>query len=166
MLELVGDRAAVGLAELRQNVGERLARHVDTQDRRGNARLQLRRELRLEPQRLERRVADGLRPERVEPCGEVAVRAVRLDERHGRSDPAEQLRIGRGLRDRNGDRRRVRGLGVAVPLRGCGGRQGLEQACDPRVGRDQPESPLSKSARHSDGTASGFSRYSSSRARA
>ena len=92
VLELVGDRAAVGLRELRQDVGERLARDVHAQDRRGDARLQLGRQLRLEAQRLERRVADRLRAERVEPGREVPVRAVRLDERHRGRDAAEQLR--------------------------------------------------------------------------
>ncbi len=95
VLELVGDRAAVHLGELGQHVGERLAGHGDAQHRRGDARLQLGRQLRLEPQRLERRVADGLGAERVEPRGEMPVRAVRLDERHRGGDAAEQLQVGR-----------------------------------------------------------------------
>ena len=94
VLELVGDRSAVRLAELRQHVGERLARHVHAQVRGRDARLQLGRQLRLEPQRLQRRIADGLRSERVEARREVAVCAVRLDERHRGGDPAEQLRVG------------------------------------------------------------------------
>ena len=95
MLDLVRDRAAVGLAEERQHIGERLAGDVHAKDGRRDARLQLGRELRLEPQRLERRVADRLGAERVEPCGEVAVRAVRLHERHRRGDAAEELGVGR-----------------------------------------------------------------------
>ena len=60
MLDLVRDRPAVGLGELRQHVGERLAGHMHPQDRCGDPRLQLGRQLRLEAERLERRVADRL----------------------------------------------------------------------------------------------------------
>src|SRR5205823_2827848 len=82
VLDFVGDRPAVRLAEAGQRVGERLGRDVETKERRRDARLELRRQLRDETLRIERRVADGLRAERIEPRGEVAVHAVRLDERH------------------------------------------------------------------------------------
>src|SRR4051812_3128595 len=80
MLELVGDRAAVRLRELREDIGERLSGNVNAEHGRGDLRLQLRRQLRFETKRLERRVADGLRPERIEPSSEMPVRAMRLDE--------------------------------------------------------------------------------------
>ena len=95
VLDLVGDRPAVGLGEPRQHVGERLAGDGDAQDGGGDARLQLGRQLRLEAQRLERGIADRLGAERVEPRREVAVGAVRLDERHRGGDAAEELRVGR-----------------------------------------------------------------------
>ena len=62
VLDLVRDRAAVGLAELRQDVCERLAREVDAEVAGRDPRLQLGRQLRLETARLERRVADGVDP--------------------------------------------------------------------------------------------------------
>ena len=90
VLDLVRDRAAVDLLEPRQDVGERLARNLDAEQRRRDLRLQLGRERRLQHLRLERRVADRLGAERVEAGGEMAVRAVRLHERHRRGDAAEQ----------------------------------------------------------------------------
>jgi len=58
VLDLIGDRAAVGLAQVRQRVGERRPRHVHAQDLRGD----LRHQLGGEPDLLgfERRVALGL----------------------------------------------------------------------------------------------------------
>ena len=165
VLELVGDRAAVRLGELRQDVGERLAGNVHAQHRRGDPRLQLGRQLRLEAQRLERRVADRLRSERVEPRGEMAVRAVRLDERHRRRDAAEQLRRRAAPARQPG----WRGAARAAPRYGrCRRSRGSfsSRRAIPGCVATSSESPLSKSARHSDGTASGFSRYSSSSARA
>ena len=55
VLELVRDRAAVRLRELRQDVGERLAGNVHAQHRGRDLRLELGRQLRLEAERLERR---------------------------------------------------------------------------------------------------------------
>ena len=94
VLELVRDRAAVGLCELGQHLGERRAGGRDPEDRGGDPRLQLGRQLRLEPKRLERRVSDRLRAERVEAGSEVAVCPVGLDERHRGGDAAEQLCVG------------------------------------------------------------------------
>ena len=174
VLELVRDRPAVGLGEPGQHVGERAAGDGDAQDGGGDTRLELGRQLRLEAQRLERGIADRLGAERVEPRCEVAVGAVRLDERHRGRDAAEQLRI---------RRRRLRGCGsglggrcrraavaaaacVAVAAVRLGGRSFSSRRAMPGWDATSCESPLSKSARHSEGTASGFSRYSSSRARA
>ena len=140
VLELVRDRAAVGLGELRQHVGERLAGHRHAQHRGGDARLQLRRQLRLEAQRLERRVADRLGAERVEPRREVTVGAVRLDERHRGGDAAEQLRVrlraAAGAAGAATAARRLVAVAGAVPLP-LAARQRLEQARDPGVGRDE-----------------------------
>ena len=120
-----------------------------------DARLQLRRELRLHALGLERGIAGRLGAERVEPGREMAVRPVRLDERHRRGDAAEQL---------------VVDLGGAAPAatpssparsrhRSCAaraaGRAGLQS-------EQLPSSAASKSERHSSGTDDGFSRYCSS----
>ena len=111
VLDLVGDRAAVGLAQVRQRVGQRRARHVRAQDLRGD----LAHDLLGQPERLgvERRVALGLGAERVEPRGQVAVRAVRLDQRRGGLDGLQQLLA----------RRRRRPRGRAPPRRGAGARR-------------------------------------------
>ena len=92
VLDLVGDRAAVGLAQARDDVGERLARHADAQDRGRDLGHDLGRQV----QRLgvERRVALGLGAERIEPRGEVAVRAVGLDQRHRGLDRLQELEVG------------------------------------------------------------------------
>ena len=93
VLDLVGDRAAVGLLEVRQGVGERVARDGDAQDRRGDLPHQLRSQVhRL---RVERRVAARRRAERVEPRGEMAVHPVRLDDGGGGLDGLEQDLAGR-----------------------------------------------------------------------
>ena len=99
VLDLVGDRAAVRLLQARKRLGERLARDVDAEHGRGDARLELRRQPRQEAHRVERRVADRLGAQRVETCREMAVHAEGLDERHRGRDTAEQLavRLGRRL---------------------------------------------------------------------
>ena len=74
VLDLVGTRTRVGLLQLRQHLGERLARRVHAQQRRGDTGLQLRGQPRLQPFRLQRRVSDRLAPERIEARSEVAVR--------------------------------------------------------------------------------------------
>ena len=73
VLDLIRDRPAVGLAQVRQGVGERRARHVHVQDLRRDLRLHLRRQ----PQRLRVQpgVALGLRAQRVQASREVAVAA-------------------------------------------------------------------------------------------
>jgi hypothetical protein len=143
VLELVRDRAAVGLCELGQDIGEGLPGDGDPQDGRRNASLQLGRQLGLEPERFERRVTDRLGTERIETGREVAVRAVRLDECHRRSDATEQLRVDGGCgrcRCRCRCRRSVRdGCAGLVAIAGAvsGRRQPLEQPGDPRVGGDE-----------------------------
>ena len=105
VLDLVGDRAAVRLAQMRQRLGKRRSRYLDPQDVRGDLLHHLRRQA--DRRRLERRVADGLRAERVEPCSQVTVRAVRLHQRGGRLYVREHL-----LRRR---RARWRRHGLAQP---------------------------------------------------
>ena len=130
VLDLVGDRAHVDLAEARQRIEERLAGDGEAEEPRRDPRLELRRQRRMEPRLVERGVAHRLRPERIEPRGQMPVHAVRLDERHRRGDAAEELGVDLGRRgrrrcgrrslrrrgcDRRGDGRRGLG-GVAVSL--------------------------------------------------
>ena len=129
VLELVGDRAAVGLAHPRQHVEQGLAGDADAQDRGRHAGHQLRRQV--EVLGLDRRVALRLAAERVEAGGEVAVGAVALEQRGGRLDRAEQLLVrgARGGRRRRGAERRRRGGG------GVGG--GERRRVDAEVGGDR-----------------------------
>ena len=76
VLDLVGDRAAVRLAQVRERLGKGRTRYLDPQDVRGDLLHHLRRQA--NRRRLERGVADRLRAERVEPCSQVTVRAVGL----------------------------------------------------------------------------------------
>jgi hypothetical protein len=116
VLDLVGDRAGVHLAQPRQSVGERVAAHVEAEERSGDPCLELRRELRDQALRLERRVARRLRAERIEMRGEMPDHAEGLDERHPGGDAAEQLLVDRRGCGRLGRRRR----------RFCGGRRRLD----------------------------------------
>ena len=115
VLDLVGDRPAVGLPQLRQSLGEGLGGHVEAKEARRDPCLELGRQLRLEPVGVERRVSGRLGAERVDVRGEMAVRSVRLDERHGGGDPAEKHVVGRSLGGRRrGNRRRRLGTVAAV----------------------------------------------------
>ena len=169
VLDLVGHRAAVGLLQPRQRLGERLAADVDAEHRGAGSRAcSSGVSLRLEPQRVERGIADGLRAERVEPRREVTVHAVGLDERHRRGDAAEQLGVGRrcvraGALERRG-RRDAAAWPFPAPAVAAAATRAGARAREAR--RRSSPSPLSKSARHSGGTASGFSRYSSRSRRA
>ena len=148
VLNLIGDRAAVDLAQARIHVGERVALDVEAEQRRRDARHQSGCQLRDQPFRLERRIAVRLGAERVEARTEVPVRAVRLDERHRRRDPADQLVVGdrgccrycrcfgcnRSHRRRLGCGRRLRDRCVTVAAVSL---QALEEAGEPRLGREQ-----------------------------
>ena len=115
VLDLVGDRAAVGLAQVRERVGQRRARHADAEDPRGDLRHHLGRQA--ERLGIERGVALGLGGERVELGREVAVHAVRLDQRDRGLDRLQQRLVGRAARLGGG------GVALAVALDG-GGRGG------------------------------------------
>ena len=141
VLDLVGHRAAVDGAEVRQRLLQRLARDVDAEERGRDALLQLRRQRRDQARLVERRIAERLGAERVEAGREVAVHAVRLDERHRRGDGAEQrlvdLRCGRLRRCRHGcrsgrcDDLGGMAVGAVVPL------ERLQQAQQSRMRRDE-----------------------------
>ena len=165
VLDLVGDRAAVDVAQRRQRLEQRLARDVDAEQLRRDPRLELRRQRRDQPCLVEGGIAERLGAERVEPRGEVAVHPVRLDERHRGGDGAEQRLVDRRARGvaRSGAGG-ASGLGAAV---GAGGRGRRRRVPLPRSSvsssRSRPGcaatsslSPLSKSSRHSSGTASGI----------
>ena len=117
VLDLVGDRAAVGLAQVRERVGERGARDPDAEDPRGDLGHHLGREA--ERLGIERGVALGLGVERVELGREVAVHAVRLDQRDRGLDGLQQRLVGRAGR--------LGGLAVALDGRGRGGRGRLRR---------------------------------------
>ena len=137
VLDLVGHRPAVGPAQVREDLGERVARDVDAEDRRRDLLHDLGREA--EALRLERGIADGLRAERIEMRGEMAVRAERLDERGAGSDSREEVLVAAEQRRR---RRRCSG-GRCRCDRGLGGRRAailvelLQQPREARVRRDQ-----------------------------
>jgi hypothetical protein len=129
VLDLVGDRPAVDLAQPREDVRQRLALDVDAEDRGGDLLLELGRQRNGELRLLERRVPERLRTERVEAGREVAVGADRVDERHRRRNGLEQLGVADGARDDlfHGLGRRRRRLGRGFGLgRGftLGGRRG------------------------------------------
>ena len=98
MLDLVGDRAAVGVAHPRQRVEQGLALDSDPQDRGRDPRHQLRGQV--EVLGLERGIALGLAAERVDAGGEVAVGAVGLEQRGRRLHGLQQLAVGLGRGDR------------------------------------------------------------------
>ena len=167
VLDLVGTRAAVRLAKPRQHVGQRLTGDVDAKNVGRDQLLELGRQLRLQAFRLEGRVADRLRAERVEPCGEVPMGAVGLDERHRRCDRAQEGLVRRGAAG-------SAGAGGASAAAAGGAGAGavatwpLPSSSRSSTSRARPGwvatsslAPLSNSVRHSLGTASGFSRYCS-----
>jgi hypothetical protein len=78
VLDLVGDRPAIGLAHAGQHLQESLALDPDPQDRRRDLGHELGRQAQVLG--LERRIARRLRPQRIEPRGQVAVRAVGLEQ--------------------------------------------------------------------------------------
>ena len=96
VLDLVGNRAAVDLAQRGQRLAQRLAGHVHAQQRGRNPRLQLGCERRDQPCLVERGIAERLRAERIEARGEMAVHPMGLDERHRRGDTAEERLVDLG----------------------------------------------------------------------
>ena len=91
MLELVGHRAAVGLAHPGEGLQQGLAGDADAEDRGGDAGHQLGGEV--EALGLDRGVALGLGAERVEAGGEVPVGAVSLQQGGGCLDRLEELLV-------------------------------------------------------------------------
>ena len=171
VLDLVGHRAAVDLAEVRQRLLQRLAGDVDAEERGGNALLQLGRQRRDQPRLVQRRVAERLGAERIEAGGEVAVHAMGLDERHRRGDGADQRLVDLG---RAGVGRRRSAAGASAAGAGAGEAGAATSAAgwplapsrssvssrrsSPGCEATRSLSPLSKSSRHSAGTPSGSSR--------
>ena len=133
VLDLVGDRPAVGLAQMGQRLGQRRARDVHAQDLGGDPRHQLRGQA----QRLgvERRVALGLAAERVQVGGEVAVRAVSLEQRGGGLDGDHDLLVALGIGLRPGTRPGA-GAAGAGRRRRRGGRSAAAGSADAEIGED------------------------------
>jgi hypothetical protein len=84
VLDLVGARSHVHLTQPRERLEQRVAGDVEAQQARRDPRLELGRQRGDEPGLVERGVAHRLRAERIESRSEVAVHAIRLDERHRR----------------------------------------------------------------------------------
>ncbi len=139
VLDLVRDRAAVGLDEVRQRLGERLSGDVEAEDRGRDARLQLEGQRRLGAVGLERGIADGLGSEGVEPRREVTERAVGADELGRGRDGAQELRVDlcrrRGSRRHGGRRCGLGGRRSRVPV--LAGAQRLEQSGEAGVRGDE-----------------------------
>ena len=123
VLDLVGDRPAVGLAQVRQRVGQRLAGHVHAQDARRDPLHQLGGQA--ERLGIERRVALGLAAERIESGRQVPVGAVGLEQRGGRLHRLHQFLVEGGWRRGGGGRGDGgrRGSGARGPAADGGGRQ-------------------------------------------
>ena len=132
VLDLVGDRAAVGLAQVRQRVGERRARDAHAQDPRRDPGHELGRQ----PDGLgvERGVALGLGAERVQPRGQVAVGAVGLQERRGGLHGLQQLLVTRAGAPRVG--RAASGARAAAAAAAAAGGCGAGPSSAPSDGED------------------------------
>ena len=148
VLDLVGDRAAVGLAQPGEDVRERVALDVCPQDRGGDALLELGREA--EPLGVERGVAGGSVPSGSSraarwPCVRVARTSDAAAATAFRS--ASSVSAGAGAGAERCDRRR---------------RSALQQLAEPGSAAARSPFPRSNRARHSGGTELGFSRYCSS----
>ena len=135
VLDLVGDRAAVGLAQVRQRVGERRARDAHAQDARRDPGHELGRQP--DGLGLERRVALGLGAERVQPRGQVAVGAVGLQERRGGLDGLQQLLGGRAVDVAPAGRR---ACGVRAAAAAAAGRRRLRRGAE--LGAERREDAL------------------------
>ena len=82
MLDLVGDRSAVGVPHPGKNLEQRFPLDPDSQDRGRDSRHQLRSQV--EVLRLDRGIAARLLAERVQAGREMAVGSVGLEQRGGR----------------------------------------------------------------------------------
>ena len=100
VLDLIGDRRAVGLPQVHEHLGEIFAGNADAQDAGGNRLQELGREAMVH--RIERRIAGRCTAERIQPGGEVAVAAIGRHQGHAGRHRSQQLGFGRGWR---GDRR-------------------------------------------------------------
>ncbi len=101
VLDLVGERPAVGLPQPGQHVGQGRSRDGNPKHPRRHLRLQLRCQARDQVLRIERGIARRLGAERIEMRREMPVHPVCLDERHrGRDGPEQNVR-------RLGSRRRL-----------------------------------------------------------
>ncbi len=150
VLDLVGDRPHVDLLQPREGVEQRLALAGEPQEARGDLRLDLGGQSRIQALGLERGIAGGLGPERIEASREVTVHADRLDERHRGRDGRQEIEI-RGFGRRFGrsplfggrsrrrfgrrlfgrcDRRNCRGRAVAAV-----GRAHVDEPREPRERR-------------------------------
>ena len=134
VLDLVGERPAVGLAQLRKRLDQGLRRDVEAQESCRDPCLELGSQLRLEPVGVEGRISRRLGSERVDVRGEMAVRPVRLHEGHGGCHGTQKLVVHRrvGARLLDGGRR----LGaVAVPVLGQPAKAlGVRQALEDELG--------------------------------
>ncbi len=103
VLDFVGDRRRIRLAQLRQHLGERAAGDLRAQHGSRDRGHQRRRE----PvgARVERGIAGRFGAERIERRGEVAVAPVRRQQRHPGGDGAQQFVGVTGVLARNLDRR-------------------------------------------------------------
>ncbi len=132
--------------QLRQRVGERLGLDVGPQEPRGDALLELRRQLRNHPLGFESRITGRLGAERIEARSEMAVRPMRLDERHRGGDTAQELLVRRG-RHRS-SRRRLDDGRAAVPTSTLDVLQQPQQARlrgeEPRVAALEERAPLGR----------------------
>ena len=87
VLDLVCNRAAVGGAQIRERLGERLAGHVDTQHVGGYARHDFRRQS--EATDIDRGIARRLAAEGIEPCRQMTEMPMGTHERVGSGDVFE-----------------------------------------------------------------------------
>ena len=156
VLELVGQRAAVGLMQLGEGLGQGLGRDVQAEDARWDPGLQLGREPGHEPVRVERRVAGRLRAQWVDVGGQVAVGPMRLDQRHRRRNAPEEQVVGSGGGSAGAGAAAGATAGAPLPppsRESSRSRSALGRLARTSSGLD------SKRARHSGSTDSGEARY-------
>ncbi len=162
VLDLVRDRARVDLLEPWQRLFQRLAGDREAQQTGRDARLQLGRERRVELSLVERRVAHRLRAEGIEVRIEMTVHAIRLDERHGRRDAGQELRIGRAAAMDGCAWSVADSTEEGVAATACSGAPLAPSPATDSTGAGATLSPsASNRARHAGSTASGLSRYCS-----